>query len=332
MTVAPPKPGEYFGLPMAAYLAMPAVSASLLQAVIDECPYAAWYRSWMNPNPPDSVSTPVQNNGTIAHGILLEGSIEKVAVFDLEDHPNEKGGGFATGWTNKSIKAARDAAIAEGKTPVLREQFREIEAMVAAAREYIESLRHSEPAIWRAFQPGGGESEITMVWDDDGVLCRARPDRITVDRDLFVDYKTGGTTAEPDTWGRTQMVRMGYYTSAAHYRNGARALWKREPPYVYLVQEQEAPYLCSLVGIDPQGHELGARKIRHGMGTWRGCLATGKWPKYPTRVCYPEIPAWETTRWEEREGEEQHGIPYDPGKLWGDVKKAQEYFASLGST
>ena len=28
---------------------------------------------------------------------------------------------------------------------------------------------------------------------------------------------------------------------------------------------------------------------------------------------YPEIPPWETARWEEFEA---LGIPYDPGKLW----------------
>jgi hypothetical protein len=82
----------------------------------------------------------------------------------------------------------------------------EIEAMVAAAREFIESLRETEPAIWAAFQPGGGDSELTLLWDDNGTLCRIRPDRISTDRRVIVDYKTGGTSAEPDTWGRKQMV------------------------------------------------------------------------------------------------------------------------------
>ena len=45
------KPGTYPGLPMAEYLAAPAVSASIVKTIISECPRAAWFESWLNPVP-----------------------------------------------------------------------------------------------------------------------------------------------------------------------------------------------------------------------------------------------------------------------------------------
>lgn len=309
------KPGIYPGLSMAEYLSMPAVSAHLLKQLLERCPKAAWFDSWLNPKAQRAATVDAAcDAGTIAHSILLEGHSNFVQVIDPRDHPNEKGGGHASGWTNKSIKAARDAALAAGKVPIFPEKMREVEAMVEAARSYINALRETEPAIWAAFQPGGGESEVTMVWEDGSTLCRIRPDRISIDRRIIIDYKTGGTTAEPDTWGRTQMVRMGYHVGAAFYRRGVRALCNVTPDYFFLVQEQEEPFLCSLVGIEPAGHELGAKKIQRALGQWLVCTRSGKWPAYPARAAYPELPAYELAREEEVE---MRGYTYDyPAMGW----------------
>ncbi len=317
------KPGIYQGLPMAEYLSMPAVSASLLKVIVTQCPLAAWHESWLNPKPPEDDSTSESDAGSIAHGILLEGSTAGVEVIDPRDHPAEKTGNIPDGWTNKSIKAARDAAREAGKIPVLEPAMRTINAMVDAAREYLESVKKHEPAVWRAFQPRGGEAESTIVWQDGDTLCKIRPDRLSADRKLIVDYKTGKTTSEPDTWGRTQMIRMGYYVSAAFYRRGCMGYFGVEPEYVFLTQQQEPPYLCSLVGVDAHGFDLGTQKIKHGLALWRKCFAANSWPGYPTRVCYPEIPTWEDAAWEGRQIQdlEAHGIVYDPEKLFGGIER-----------
>ena len=311
------KPGVYRGLAMADYLAMPAVSASILKTIIAECPQKARHESWLNPDLKISDATKASDTGSVAHGILLEGSEAGVEVIDPEDHPADKTGNIPTGWTNKSIKAARDAAIEDGKIPILVADMETIRAMVSEARRYLdEEVRPLEPAIWAAFQPDGGESETTIVWDEDGTLCRIRPDRLSADRKLVIDYKTTKTSAEPDRWGRTQMVGMGYYTSAAFYSRGIHATFGHEPAYCYLVQEQDAPFLCSLVGVDPHGLELGAAKIAYGLALWQACAKSGRWPGYPGRVCYPEIPQWEDARWMEREASDfVANLPADRGKM-----------------
>lgn len=297
------EPGIYTGVPMAEYLAAPAASASLLQTLLEECPHAAWFRSWLNPKAaPARESTAAQDAGTIAHSIILEGSRECVQEIDPRDFPTKSTGNIPDGWTNKDIRAARDAAIDAGKIPVLTPQMRVVEGMVEAAWRYIESLKNTEPAIHALMQPGGGDSEVTMLWRDGETLCRIRPDRLGADRGICLDYKTTARSCEPATWGRTNMVGLGYYADAALYRRGIRALCGAVPTQVYFVQEQKPPHLCSLVGLDPVAIDLGDRKTTRALEVWEESTRTGNWPAYPTRVCYPEIPPWEIARWESGHG------------------------------
>lgn len=312
------KPGFYHDLSMADYLAMPAVSASILQQIITRCPRAAWFESHLNPHRIIDASTKAQNAGTIAHMILLEGHSNGVCEIDPNDYPTKSSGNIPAGYTNNEIRAARDYAIAAGKIPVLKDDMVKIRQMVLSASVFIESLKDTEPAIYAAFQPDGGQSEATFVFQVGNTLCRIRPDRISTSKKLIVDVKTTQTSAEPDYWGRTQMIRMGYYTAAAFYQIGIENLCGVVPDYVYLVIEQEPPYLCSLVGIDPHGVQLGAAKIQAALVTWSGCVITNDWPAYPPRVAYPEIPAWESAKWIEREGNDAQGIPYDPAILFAE--------------
>jgi hypothetical protein len=244
------KPGIHAGLPMESYLALPAASASLIKAILNECPRKAWAESWLNPERLIAYGTP-EDRGTIAHALLLEGDTSKMCVIDPNDHPAEKTGAIPAGWTNKSIRAARDQAREDGKIPVLKEDAQAIEDMAGEAIAYIQTCISDEPAIWAMFEAGGGVSEETLVWDEAGLLCKARPDRRSTDWAVLCDYKTTQRSVEPGSWGRTQLLGMGYYLSAAWYRRGVLALTGVSPAYVFLAQEVEAPYLCSLVGVNP---------------------------------------------------------------------------------
>lgn len=320
MSVEALAPGMYPGIPLDAYLEQPAVSASLLHTVIDECPYAAWFESWLNPKRRRAASK-ASDAGSIAHEILLEGSADCCVIVDPEQYRSKPTkanpeGNPADGWNNDAVKARRTEILALGKIPVLKPDMPAIENMADSAWHFIESLKNTEPAIWAAFQPDGGMSEVSCLWDDDGVLCRMRPDRISNDRKLIVDPKFSARTTEPATWARTQMTPMGYWITAAMYRRGCQRTFGTSPDYIFLVVGQNDPHLCSLVGVDPAGFEHGASQVERGLRTWRECVERGWWPGYPQRVCYPEVKPWEFAEEQERAGIAPDGVPYDIEKLY----------------
>lgn len=312
------KPGVYPELTMSEYLRLPAVSASILRAMIQECPLAGWHASHLNAAPTaegedeeevESDDTEASDRGSIAHQIFLEGSDTCCCVIDPADYLGKRGG-VPRGWTNDAIKEARDNARARGLIPILKSKMPPIRAMVGVAQAYVASLRQSEPAVWHAFQPDGGASEVTLVWEDGGVLCKMRTDRLSTDRRLIINYKTTATSVEPDRWGRTQFPD--YYLGGSFYRRGINALFGVEPDHVFLCQQTSDPFLCSLVGMDPASFALGDQKVTTGLRLWQQCVARNEWPSYPRRVCYPALPPWEESRWQEREIEIA-GIDYERG-------------------
>ncbi len=305
-------PGIYEGLPMSAYLEIDALSTTPVRYLVDECPRAGWWHSRLNPQRPREVSGEM-DVGTVAHSVLLENSWDCVAKIDPSDYP-AKNGNVPKGWTNDAIREARDNARGIGKCPILIDDLEPIENMVTVAREFIGSLQHTEPAIWRAFQPDGGKAEVTMVWDDGGTLCKLRTDIVSNDYGVVVDYKTGGMSVEPDRYGRTQLLDKAF--GAAWYRRGIKALTGVEPAYVFLCQEVEAPHLCALIGLDPSWLAMASAKVAMGLRMWQQCLRTGQWDGYPNRCVYPELPAWESSRFEEK----MIGHPFDYADLTGREK------------
>ena len=277
---------------MKEYLAAPAVSASVLLKLLDSCPAAAWYASYLNPGrEPAKDDTDASDKGTIAHSLLLEGDESIVQIINPADYPNKDGSVTASG-TNKAIRQARDLARLAGKIPVDKEDMVQIRAMANAARKFIENLWNTEPAIATAFCAESGDSELSVFWDDDGVPCRIRPDRMSRDHKLIVDVKTTAGSAEPDDWGRNHLIRESQYVRAAFYRRGIEKTFGVRPDYVFLVVETDPPYLASLVGCDNRALELGAEKVDRALRTWRQCAKDKFWPGYPQRVCYYDTPQW----------------------------------------
>lgn len=303
--------GVYYGLSMRDYLDMDALSCTPVRKLLDECPRAGWWSSRLNPNRPPREEAAVMDIGTVAHSILLDGHADGCAIIDPMDYPSKTTGAIPRGWTNDAIRKARDEARAAGRQPILKDDFGAIEEMVTVAHEYISALRTTEPAIWRAFQEDGGKSEVTMVWMEGDIPCKLRTDRSSADFAVTVDYKTSGMSVSPDNFGRA-LVSMGYAFSAGWYRRGIKALTGIDTSYLFLAQETEAPYLCSLIGLDPAWTSYADHKARLGINLWQQCLRTGQWDGYPNRAAYPTMPAWESARFEEK----LIGIPYDIANLF----------------
>lgn len=222
--------------------------------------------------------------GTVAHAILLEGA----DIVEMVDAPD---------WRTKAAQEARDAARRAGKVPLLPHQLTDVHAMVEAATDQI--LAHeAKPQLLAA-----GKAEGTLVWQDDhGVICRARPDWLHDDLVTIDDYKTTSGSADPHSWTRNTMFAIGADIQAAFYLRGLRKLTGPLPglEFRFIVQETYPPYALSVVALSPDAMALAEDKVKTAIAMWAKCLDTGKWPAYPTRVCYAEDPGWQEAQWLQR--------------------------------
>ena len=222
--------------------------------------------------------------GTVAHDSLLEGGTPRIAVFDPADYPNMKGEGSAKGWTNKAIKEARDAARAAGKTPILIDDWYQVKAMVDAAREFVIGSEVAGCFEWQA--------ESTVIWQEDGIWCRARPDLFSAKDMVIIDYKTT-TDANPEYLTRRVMTQMGYDVQAAFYQRGIRDVYDNDAQFIFLFQEIEPPYACSLIGLDPGLQAVGEAKVERAITLWSECASRNTWPAYSKQIHWAMAPAWE---------------------------------------
>lgn len=281
------KPGIY-RIPMAEYLALPYLSSGLCNTILTHSVRHARHDQQF----PDTDGATASDTGTAIHDALLEG-VDRIASIDAAD------------WRTKAAKEARDAARAEGKIPMLSGDVSAIKSAVSAARDHVEA---SELA--GIFDDG--EPELTLIWEENGVLCKARPDWLTADRQIMLHVKTTPASANPDTWIKRQLIGAGYDVAAAFYTRALHAACPsiKKTEAVFLVIEQDAPHGCSLIGLSPMSNEIADRKVESAISAWVTAVKTDKWPCYTPRICYAEPPIWAQKEHEELRSHEPE--PFDP--------------------
>jgi hypothetical protein len=277
-----------------AYHARTELSASLAHLICSQSPLHAWTASRLNPNY-KRVEESKFDIGTACHALLLEGN-SGVALINAPD------------WRKKEARDERDAARAEGKLPILNKHWDDIRAMVAAAGPQLGALK-IDPPLFK-----DGKPEQSLFWEEDGVQCRARLDWLRDDRAAIDDYKTTKGSANPAYWIDRVLCSIGADIQAAMYLRGLQAVagsdpadveWGTVPEFRFCVQEQTAPYALSVVSLDYAAMRLAHRKVDYALRTWKRCLAEDRWPGYSSQVCVAELPAWEETRWLEKETREE---------------------------
>lgn len=265
----------------------PSLSRSTIADLINRTPaHARYFHPRLNPGLAKEESSTF-DIGTAAHSLFLEG-IDNCAVIDASD------------WRSKAAKEARDEAREAGKTPLLAHQYDKVKAMVEQAHL---QLAASELAIKDLHSEG--DSELSYIWQEQGVYCRVRPDWISHEkiaagnqRKLILDLKTTGETADPSNFGK-KAISIGYDIQEAFYRRGVHAVEGGQPPlFVFMIQETYEPFLCSFVRLDPAMQEMGKQKVDMGIHLWRICMSENNWPAYPSKVCCADTPEWAMAAWD----------------------------------
>lgn len=291
------RPGIYH-IPATEYHAdpviTPSLSSSLSRILLMQSPLHCWHASpRLNPAF-EREEKQAFDLGTATHAYFLEGETGFLIV-DAQD------------WRTKAAQVARAEARLAGKVPLLADQWKAVLAMAKAAGPQLDA--HEDPPRPLA----GGLPEQTLIWQERDIWCRARLDWLHDDRKAVDDYKTTSGTANPDVWTRGPLFGNGFDLQAAFYLRGLAVLFGVAAIFRFVVQETFAPYALSVIALGPDVLTIAEKKRRHAIEAWRFCMQTDRWPGYPTRTCYAELPPWEEARWLEREAceERPRGMPDD---------------------
>jgi hypothetical protein len=255
----------------------PSLSKSVAHILLNHSPLHAWTaHPKLNPDFEPTVDEKY-DIGTAVHGLFLEGQAS-VAVIPYDD------------WRTKAAAELRKEARAAGLTPLLSKQWDDVRRMEQAIWEQLD--RHTaDPPLFQNGQP-----ERTVVWEDQGVLCRARLDWLHNDYAAIDDLKTTTRSARPDAWTRSTFWAIGCDVQAAFYRRAVLAATGILPVFRFVVAETTPPYAVTVVTPDTETLAVGNAKVDVALEMWRDCVASNLWPAYEPTVAETSVPPWEL-RW-----------------------------------
>lgn len=259
----------------------PTLSASIAQLLITRSPaHAKAAHPKLNPDYERETESK-WDIGTAAHSLLLEG-IENVHIVQADN------------WRTKAAQEERDEARANGRVPLLANQWDRVRRMVDAANRQLDN-QHLNP---RPFTDG--TPEVCIAFDIDGVKCRALVDWVHTGGVAVADYKTTSAIAHPAAWGKTALA-IGADIQVVMHSLAVEAAYGSVPEWVYVVQETYEPFALSVLRPAPSFVALGTDKVRAAVKVWRDCLTTNRWPGYPMGVSPLEPPPWAISQWLEND-------------------------------
>jgi hypothetical protein len=281
-------PGIY-KLSMDEYQADPCIEPSLSRSILQMLIYKSPAHAFVN-HPrlcKDIAMRPEEklekfDLGSAAHSLFLEG-LDIAVLVDGDD------------WRKKEAREARDKARSEGKIPLLLDQYEKVQKMVTIANKAIFECDELKIGSLKL----QGDSEESYFWKEEDIWLRIRPDWVSHDKKIILDYKTTAQSANPNDLART-VINMGYDIQSALYTRGVHAICQSDPKFIFVFQETVEPYLCSIIALPPDFMEMGKSKVEYGIFLWQECLRMGKWPGYPSQVSWINLPAWASVAWEQR--------------------------------
>ena len=260
-------------MPATDYHRIKALSAGMVWAMSNDCPLKGWLSSPWNPNR-EVVNANHFDIGTALHLAVLEAEEfeERTVVHGFDDY------------RKKEAQLIRDVAWDEDKTPLKPSEL----AVVNGMRDAI--LSH--PVACDLLQ--NGEPERSIVWQWDGLPCKARPDYLSDDRRNVLDLKTT-TTVNPRVVAR-KAFNEGWHLRAAWYTAAVASINAGVLPdhYLFVVAETKAPHLVEIFELDERALLLGDRLIQKELPRAAECLRTGVWPSYGNgEITKLVLPSWQ---------------------------------------
>jgi hypothetical protein len=265
---------QYFADPCS----VPSLSQSIAHVLVSQSPLHAWQAHPRLGGGLREESTAAADDGAVVHKLLL-GAGANVEILGYENY------------RTKVAQERRDAALAEGRLPMLARKYEQLQRAADAIKANLAGLGVSMQ---------DGVSEVMVEWQETGlrgpITCRGMIDRLFLQSGRLFDIKKI-RSAHPRTCQR-HMIEYGYDIQHAAYTSAVAKLMPElegRIEMLFLFVEVEPPY--SVLPARPDGslRELGAMKWSRALHTWEQCLINNRWPGYADSVVSLPAPAWALT-------------------------------------
>ena len=261
--------GIHKGMSFAEYAAIDAANSTMLRKFARSAAHARCYMM------EDEADTPALVVGRAVHTAVLE-----PGEFVGQYVANIPGDG-----RTKAVKEARAELKADNPNA---------EILSAADFRTCESVRD---AVWdhptaKELLSGKGFNEVVMVAELQGVLCKARLDRLTEFEgySCIVDLKTT-EDASPGKMAKS-MANYGYSTQSSFYLDVTAAVSDVPRKFIHICVEKTAPFAVAVYQLDELALEQGRNDYQRYLAEYKQAKESGLWPGYPSGVQPMELPSW----------------------------------------
>jgi len=176
----------------------------------------------------------------------------------------------------------------------------DMEVITADDMEVITAMRESVMANDIASKLIIGDIEEPIFWIDEvtGIACKAKPDVFTSigNRTIIVELKSC-QSANADDFMRA-CFKYGYDLQAGMYLNGIETHYRPASKFiefVFIAVEKTSPFAVNVLQADQYFIELGQKKYRDYMATYKDCLSTDNWYGYMGKednINFLTVPSW----------------------------------------
>ena len=272
-----------FGLPFEKYQRLPGINRSALAEIFKtpaDCLHAIQH--------PNRKETPSLKFGRLVHLAVLEPQVfQETIKFLPEIHGRDKAGRRRATASEKEFEE-KLRADNPGCEFIDFEEWQTI-SMIAK-----NCHRHSiiGPAIKE------GYPEVTLVWQHNGIDCKARLD-LLCDSNIL-DLKTTTDVHE----FKSSVYSWGYHYQAAWYLWGAKECGLNCQNFIFFAVDKNPPYNIKTIQLSPSALELAHHKNLKALELYKQCQETNSWPGYPEVVETVELPGYLMSEFTEMKAKE----------------------------
>lgn len=135
-------------------------------------------------------------------------------------------------------------------------------------------------------------NEVSIYWQDYGIPCKARLDRVIVTDDevIVLDLKTTDSVSFEKF--QTKMVDLGYDFQAAWYTHAAKLIWGKPTRFVFVAVERNEPNTIDIFEVSDGIMQEARFKNESALKILKECRMKDEWPTRQPSLKLLDYPKW----------------------------------------